>query len=248
MTESISLLLSGAGGQDQDLRDSLGPLYTPPQGLHLLSDEFDDDVLDADWVQVDYGNAANIEWIEKNGHLVLARRAAGASYGLNAQMKELGALIPPFTIETRLKAIRSGGQSYGGLIISDGVTPGAGNQLVLGFGGEAHTSGYVYFWRNTGWNTWAGNLAAGNANIDHWFPRAPWFRLVAMGGNTWRALMSYDGDFWVPYFGYDTATSQYEAGFVLNPTHVGIGNFAAGLQTVIFDHFRVYDEALGVDV
>ncbi len=208
----------GGGGAGLDRRWNIGPGETS-------IDEFDDSNIGASYVRVDGTGAllANATWQEEADTLSVFNNGADSTAALHALVRPLsgagGALAAGDGFITCLSlAAPSANYSQAGLILADGTTHGAGDQVVaqfLGQGGDSliRCAGW------TGYNT-AGTLVG---SLSSRSCTAVYLRLALISANTWRTDYSVNGHHWVK----GTATASK----TLTPTHVGIQSTSYNTST-----------------
>lgn len=201
---------AGGGGTVYDRRWIVGTSET-------TIDEHNDGSLDSNWVRVDSaGSSARIVWTEDANSDVLSVKVEGGDAA-----NELHALMFPLTsaggsIATgdafitafKLGSLAGGNYVFGGLLVADGTTYGAGNQVVCTshFGGSSR----AHFLRAaTNYNTFTTLDSTGDVvNLGILY----YIRLVYLGSNSWRRDLSFDGVTWIK----GTAGSK-----TITATHVG---------------------------
>lgn len=211
---------SGGGGSGRclDRRWNVGPSETS-------YDEFIDGTLGGSYVRVDSsGGGARVTWTETDDVLKASNTGGDSAEHLNALMLPLtsagGSMVAGDAFSTCL-VVNSAGSNYAfsGLLLADGVTFGAGNQVVAtSHYGSSSRQHYLRGYTNY-------NNAASNVDgISTMTLVEPWFiRLVYLGGTTWRRDLSGDGRNW--YKGGATLTKT------ITPTHVGFMTTSWGSST-----------------
>lgn len=199
----------GGGGTNKDRRWTVGSAETSV-------DEFNDSALDVAWVRVDGTGAvlANATWTEDGDALSVISNGADTAAVIHGMMRPLsgagGALVAGDAFITCLTLMGAALTNYtmGGLVLSDGVTFGAGAQIVsLSY--TDTTAKQANDVRQSA--NWAISTSAGMVTSS---PGVPTFvRLVMMSANVWRCDISPDGVLWIK----GTATLAY----AMTPTHVG---------------------------
>lgn len=194
-------------------------------------DEFDDDTIDAAWVRVDKsGSAGRVTWTEARGVMSADHTTASDdSNELHGLMRPLGtamAVGDAFVAAFRIFGAPGSNYIMGGLILSDGVAHGAGNQLInLSFYGGDQTNDLrtVTNYANGSGNSAQRSSPAGV--LTH-------VRIVKTGATTWRLDISGNGISWQAV---DTMT------WAQTPTHVGlhITNWGSTVNgSVTFEYLR----------
>jgi len=188
-------------------------------------DEFNNASLDAAWVRVDKsGGTARAVWTEAADVLSVFNNGEDAASELHAMMRPLsgvgGSLIAGDAFVTHLSLNGSNGAYVmGGLVLADGVTSGAGTQLItLSFTNNGALSVDTRVMTNY--------QVAGAQSTTVGYPHGPLYeRLVFLGGTTWRTDISPDGVSWVP----GTTVSC-----AITPTHVGVhcSSWGSGIKGV----------------
>lgn len=180
-------------------------------------DEFNDGVLHSDWVRVDGTGApaANVDWKEGGDALSLRQNGGDTAAVLHGMMRPLsgagGAMAVGDAFVTCMTLNGRWAVNYimGGIILSDGVTHGAGAQV--------HTLNYVATngmlnndaRQSTNWTSGTGSAQRFMSSNTPLF-----VRLVMTATDTWRCDVSGDGVQWI--IGAGTISR------VLAPTHVGL--------------------------
>jgi len=196
---------SSGGGGNRDLR------WFVPSGSVSI-DEFNDDTIDPAWVRLDGTGApaANATWAEKGDALSVYNAGGDTANRLHALVRPLsafgGAVNPGDAFVTAVHMFCSTGTFFmGGIVLADGATADAGNQVV----GLVYNAGgfTVNAWAGTGWS-FSGQTADMLTSSQQMF-----VRLVCLTATTWRADLSPDGVQWM----LGTALTKTVA-----PTHVGL--------------------------
>lgn len=186
-------------------------------------DEFNDDTLDPAWVRVDGTGApaGNVTWTEAGD--VLSAKNAGGDTGatLHALMRPVGtAPVTGDAFVTAVDLFAAVGVTVpvSGLVLTDGVTFGSGNQVAALNYFDAGSNLTVHVHKFTGYNTEV--ASTGNLLVR---PGTVYLRLVKLASNTWRADASPNGIDWI--LGAATTTLAF------TPTHVGLLSSSWGTAT-----------------
>lgn len=211
----------GSGGGNRDLRWFL------PSGSTSI-DEFNDDTLDAAWVRVDGTGAAagNVTWTEKGDNLSVYQAGGDSSaiiHGLMRPLSSFGgapAVGDAFVTVARIFAPWAD-YTMSGIVLSDGTTHGAGNQITaLAWTGNTGNIAYSA-WTGTNWSLSAAGSPGTVAGSE------VFVRLVCVSATTWRCDVSPDGISWI--VGTTLATKT------ITPTHVGVlaSSFGSATKGVV---------------
>lgn len=197
----------GGGGGDAEFMGRASTTAAPG-GVH--DDEFDDGEIDVAWTEAKTSGSTSI-FTERYGQLVFRQRDNGTAGHLHALLKPL-TLSPGDYVETAVKIHRRTANDMGlGLMMSDGATHGAGNQVVAWV--FTANLGRVQSWTNF---TTAGSNS-GDVASTAGLPtgQGPLFiRLKYEAANTWGMYVSADGFEWHAF------TSSFSR--TLTPTHAGL--------------------------
>ncbi len=202
-------------------------------------DEFDDDSLTG-WTQVDAASSATVTWTEARDVLSIFSPGEAAGHRWHAQVKTIPGGASTVMLETAIRIAcfnpATGDFPTVGHVFSDGVTPGAGKQLLwyfhlrataLGLGAQ----GFIGAINTTNWNTFGSAPVNNDLNIQ-----SPWLflRIEWQGSNNWAVWYSPDGVSW------DLVSSF---SFTMTPSHMGVistNNGAGGADYVAtWEYFRV---------
>lgn len=217
---SVTTVEGGGGSTIKDAR------WTAQTGETSI-DEFNDNSLDAAWIRVDGTGAAsgNITWTA--GADVLSAFNAGGDttdkfHALLRPLSGAGGSMSAgdaFITCVDLFAPVSTNFSFAGLVLSDGVTFGSGQQVWAEYGTSASGSQMqVFGW--SGFGTAGTNAGALPATLPI---QKIFIRLVMTAANTWRADYSHDGVSWWK----GTATLSK----TMTPTYVGFFDSSYGSST-----------------
>lgn len=201
-------------------------LWTPASGVTSI-DEFNDNSLSGSFTRVDAaGGSGRATWTEGGDVLSVYNAGGDAVNELHAQMYPLsGVGGAPAVGDAFFTALMIGNPvgtnySFGGILLADGTTYGAGKQVVA----TSHvgtTSRDHYLRTYTNYNTIASSVdqvaTAVSTGLTYYL------RIVCTAANTWRRDYSYDGVTWFP----GGATASY----TLTPTHVGVLSSSFGTST-----------------
>jgi hypothetical protein len=202
--------VGGGGSAASPVRDRR---WSVPSGTTSI-DEFNDGVLDPAWVRVDGGGApaANVTWTESADVLSLQHEGGDTANNIHGIVRSgVGTMVngDAFITCVTLLGPPAAMYSMGGIILSDGITHGSGNQALLlthiTSSGEQRTDARPF----TGWN------AQGTPPAPLVTPPGAriFARLVFLGASTWRADVSPDGVSWIK--GLTVVKT-------IAPTHVGL--------------------------
>lgn len=196
-----------------------------PSGVTSI-DEFDDDTLDAAWTRVDpSGVASSIGWSEGGDSLSCSQLAAGtpanAIHGLVRPLSGVGGALAVgdgfVTAVTHFGPLTT--FLMAGIVLSDGVTAGAGGQVAaMSYGSSASDTLTCNIWAGTNWSLGGqvGDLATRTGG-------PVFLRLSLIAANTWRHDISPNGVAWL--LGPATLAKT------LTPTHVGLVGSLWGTST-----------------
>jgi len=202
---------------------------------HAYDDEFDDETVDADWVELSI--AGDMTVTEKRSRLsVLTDSTAGAS-DFQGVLKPLDSLTNPLTIETCFEVVSDdlSGSGMVGIGFSDGVV--AGSNCAIG-----------RTWRQGNIGIASGTLTSTDSVNNDTLATEPgryarfYMRLIWSAANTFKIQVSIDGVSWTAY-GLSATTKT------MTPTHFGLlGTAYIGVRdtTASFDYFRVTESDLSV--
>lgn len=213
----------------------------PDSSPHVLTDEFTDPASMTNWTGVYTGDAGVINDIatttSRGMHFELPS-TGGPTYRFRARMKAI--LAGDFTIHTAIATAMSvpsgSGAATAGIILADGVTPGAGKLTMAAVARANSTSSYHPAFVRVTWANYGNDPTS--AVIDQWEVTDPsplvFMRLRRVGANYFQAF-SKDGEEWVEQ------SMTLLSG--LTPTHFGLaGNnyVSSGVSKFNFRYFRVY--------
>lgn len=207
--------------------------WTPPGSEHAISDEFDDASLDADWVRVDSaGEDTHLTYAEAAGALSMLHDGTDAIAEFHGLVRPLEGLSHPASFVTALRmAWLDLNYSMVGLVLADGVTPGAGQQQVAMLQQGAGDGHGMRMRDLSGWDT---SDAAGTATTIRSFGELFYIRLRWTAANSFAFDYSIDGVQW-----YEQATMSQ----TITPTHVGFALSSYGGATHMVasaSFFRAY--------
>lgn len=220
-------------GGTRDLR-----WYCPPSWTSI--DEFNDDTRDAAYTEVyPSGRSVAVAWTEGGDIQSAALAGGGASGDLQALMRPLGtALAVGDAIITAVDVMSNVNNNYtmAGIVLSDGVTAGAGSQLVAWYysSNPANLAMTTSLWSYTNFGS-ATNLTADTPPGE--YGRLVYMRLVRLSSTTWRLDYSPNGVSWV----LGTAAT-----LAITPTHVGVGATSFGTATKGYASFEFLRRVSGV--
>jgi hypothetical protein len=185
--------------------------YVPNGADEGYDDEFDDGAIDADWTAVDVSGKAN-SWYEPSGikGLSCIAPASKGALAVSGQLKSMGAMTAPCYIETAIMQSAKDSNFHGyGLIFSNGVTVGAGVQVIFTplmqyYMTIAIMSGYN---SRSSFNDWGYRDSAEIAGRIY-------LRLAWTEANKFSTFYSNDGVVWIPIH------TNFEV--TLTPTYFGL--------------------------
>lgn len=193
-------------------------------------DEFDD--ADPGWARVDSATGvARATWSASADGDKLSCALAGGDganelHGLVRPLSGVGgALAVGDGFVTAMAVLNSAAWGFGGLVLADGNTYGAGNQVLGAFLNDRSLSSRPF----TNWSTQGGS----NTSMASSWGALLFLRLAMIAANTWRLDVSPNGEVWIPG-GATTAK-------VMAATHVGLfgTSFGTSTKTVLsFEYFR----------
>lgn len=219
-TQSAGVKWASLPGADSGA--SRDPRWYTPSGYTRI-DGFNDDTIGASWVKVDAsGKSGNIVWTEKSD-VISASTGLGGTADLSAELH--GIVVPLSSFGGSMVDGDGFVSNYAnanfpntnwvvaGLVISDGATHGAGNQLLISRPNLTTTLERRVL---TNWNTQASatNLFSNTIGC--------YVRVAKISGTTWRVDVSIDCVTWTPG---TTFTSSF------TPTHVGFAASSWGTST-----------------
>jgi hypothetical protein len=180
---------SGSGGGTPKDR-----IYVPNGADLGYDDEFDDGVIDSDWVSIDVSGKENL-WYEPSGIKGLSCYAPSDKGGfkLCGKLKSLGDMTYPMYIETAYKLQgRSAGYPHAGVMFSDSNVLGNGLQIYCGYNGYHNK---MFWGKQTNFTirTSYGEydmLPYATTDYVH-------IRLVWVAANTFSIYYSMDGVVWI---------------------------------------------------
>lgn len=188
-------------------------------------DEFSGASLSGAYVRVDdTGGSGRLTWAQGDDLLIATNTGGDTSNQFSALMIPLssvgGSLNTGDAFITCLR-LASNGVNYvfGGLLFADGVTFGAGKQVVATshYGGTSQDHFLRSYTNYTTLGTSVSQLTGVQLGTSYFV------RLVYLGGTTWRRDISYDGILWLK----GTATLTLS----ITPTHVGFMDSSFGTAT-----------------
>ncbi|WP_306600765.1 hypothetical protein [Geothrix sp. 21YS21S-2] len=201
----------------------------PPTTPSALNDEYSSGTtLDSKWTTVNW-TAPSVVNVNTTvpGALYMKCTSTGAT--LPSKMQP----IPPGDFMIVMKGgvqseAATGSNAGFGILLADGVTAGAGNQVILGSLTYNYFTTWLYTW--TGYNSFSSNLFLRTE-------QARYLRIWRASGN-YHWGTSWDGETWTDY--------AYNPAFT--PTHFGVaglGNQSAAAH-ITFKFFRYYDSATAI--
>lgn len=188
-------------------------------------DEFSSGSIGGSWVRVDdTGGSGRLTWAQSDDLLIATNTGGDTSNQFSALMIPLtsvgGSLATGDAFITCLR-LASNGANYvfGGILFADGVTFGAGKQVVAtSHVGGSSSDHYLRSYTNyTTLGTSVSQLSGVQLGTSYFV------RLVYLGGTTWRRDISYDDILWLK----GTATLT----LTITPTHVGFLDTSFGTAT-----------------
>lgn len=235
---------SGGGTPAGVPQDSvIGRLYTRPASVNGLSrtyktesDEFDDGSITG-WTAVDGGAGTNPTWYEEAHVLGSVMPSGAANQTLHAQMKAIP--TGDWTAEIAVRMVAGLVNGFG-LILADGTTAGAGNQIWAGFFVNSTDPnmnfGYDVITNYGGTGSIAG-ITVTDGRSEVVYMRMVWDDTAG----TFDFEVSADGIDWTT----DSTIQNINPAFT--ESHFGVGhyNFSATWQQqhCSVEYFRVYTEA-----
>lgn len=220
--------VSGGGG-GTTITDRI---YTKP-ATHTLMDEFDDESLAVAWQRVDAaGGSGRVTWTEKGDVLSFANAGGDGATELHGIVLPLssfgGSLVAGSAFYTFATYMFTNNFTMLGLVIADGTTHGAGNQVCSIMQSQAD----IFTRPFTNWLTSGTAAGAGTARGS-----SGYLRLVYLGSDTWRTDVSVDGVSWRKG---TTATK------VMTATHVGLFSSSWGTSFDGVGSFRFIRRVSGI--
>lgn len=220
---TIAAAAATGGGGSGNVHDRRWTVGTGETSI----DEFNDDSLDAAWVRVDGTGAVagNLAWTEGADVLSAFHSGGDTASRFHALLRPLSGAGGSMAVGDAFVSCAAiwapvADFTFGGLALTDGVTFGAGNQVVAVIGQRATGSAGLQATPVTGFNadgTPAGALPSMNSVLRLYH------RLVMIAANTWRADFSVDGISW--YKGTANLAKT------ITPTHVGFTSSSYGTST-----------------
>lgn len=220
---------SGGGGGGSTIKDVRWTRLVTDGAASAQDDEFRDASIDAKWVRVDNaGHSGYVTWVEGGDSLTnIFGITADAAGEMHAYMQPC-ALAVGASISCHLSMIGAGALfPMAGLVIADGVTYGAGLQVVFdmdNFYGAEPGMG-IEEW--SGYNTRDVTQSFAMRGVQPMH-----MKLFRDAADVYRGYISADGVQWV-LIGSTT--------LALTPSHVGIfvtSWTATAKQSAAFDYFR----------
>lgn len=218
---TLDLSAAPAGGATA-IKDRL---WTPAAGVTSI-DEFNNNSISGSFTRVDAsGGTGRVAWTEGGDVLSVGIAGGDASGELHAQMYPLSgvggapAAGDAFLTAFMIGNLTAANYAFGGLILADGTTYGAGKQVVA----TSHvgtTSRDHYLRTFTNYSTIASSvdqITNGASTGVTYF-----VRIVCTAANTWRRDISIDGVTW------QIGTA---AAYTITPTHVGVIASSFGTST-----------------
>jgi hypothetical protein len=198
------------------------------QGLETDVDTFGDS-LDAAWTRVDSTTSTEATWTTFNSFLVCTQQQAGSSANGHALLRALSGIGGTLAVGDGVIASLSflappvNYVSFG-LMLADGTTSGAGNQLFGSYGYDS-TVGWISNLVTMTNFSGTGSNATGRWGLTT--TTAFWLRLAKVGSTSYRLDVSPDGDSWWPALNAVTSSTTFtHAGFYAS-TFGGAARFAA---------------------
>lgn len=195
-----------------------------------FDDEFDDGSIDG-WTAIDVPGYENV-WYEPTGLKGLSCYipAGKGSTKLTGLLKSVGALAFPFYIETALSIFgNSSTNGLAGLVLSDGVTYGAGKQIRFAFSMDEEKVEYGDYSNFNSQDAYANYNVHGGVKLGRMY-----LRLAYTAANTYSIYASQDGISWIKMSG-DVSYNK------MTPAYMGImvGGYTSTIFNVNFAYFRV---------
>lgn len=224
---SAGLLIPASSGGNLDARWTR---LASDGAASAQDDEFRDASIDVKWTRVDTGgHAGYVTWLEGADSLnVIVGNTADATAEFHAYM-QAHALAIGDSISCH---IDMGGEAtqypLAALVVADGITVGAGKQVIFGTG-DFNTSSTMLFNKSvTGYNTEA---ASTDYNGPTW-NRGFHLKILRDVADVFRLYWSLEGVQW-----YEVGTRT----LVMTPSHVGIAvsSYTSGVKhQFAYDYFR----------
>lgn len=198
---------------------------------HPQDDEFDGLTLDPSWVRVDEsGTAGRVTYTQDAGVLSVLNTGGDAANRFHALLKPyVLAVGEAIQCSVTVTGKQDGGTfPWTGLVVSDGATYGAGNQMLASLFMD-NTNRTVSQRR---WQNWSSGVATSlndfvsDRGVVH-------LRLLRDTSDVWRMSYSPDGVSWI---------TGSNLTFAMTPTHIGVVSSSFGFtgQTVMtYDYLRV---------
>lgn len=187
--------------------------WVPGPG-HTTIDEFNEEAVDGSWVRVDAaGEAGHLTYTESGGVLSLLHTGTDAVAETHALMRPVGTFGIGDTIETCMVGPWGEESNYpmGGLVLADGVTHGAGTQVMVNGWWNGSAQREIGIRGTTSWDTAVANT---DVVVGSRHGSVPLFlRLSWLAANSFGWEWSYDGVSWIVQSPFATT---------LMPTHLGL--------------------------
>lgn len=203
-------------------------------------DEFNDDSLAGGWTRVDGTGAAsgNLAWTEGADSLS-ANNAGGDTatvfHGLLIPLSGFGGSVAVGDAFVSCVTLTAPGSNYsfGGIVLADGTTHGAGNQVAAVVGRTGTVDGGVDGWAAANWARTGVTTSVVSLDMVAFY-----FRLVCTAANTWRADASPNGVSWIK------GTSTFSK--TITPTQVGFMSSSYGTSIKHVASFEFLRRVSGV--
>lgn len=193
-------------------------LYLPTYSAHPLDEDFSEVSINPAFTRVDRsGNSASLTYTQGSGVLSLMHLGGSdASQEWHGFMKPLSPYTFPLTVETCIRVAGPYATNYvmSGIGFSDGLTYGAGKQLVMqAYSNTSNGSGLLLTeYGITNWNsvvTQGTSYGQMQTVAGRLFMRLRW-----VAANTFSTWWSSDGVSWIPILSNHA--------FTLTPAYVGV--------------------------
>ena len=204
--------------------------------VHTYDDEFDDATISGDWTSVTPAGTAT--WTEAGSRLHV-KNFSQASNDVACQLKSLGSLTAPVTIDTvYTSAGEPGNNAMSGILFSTGTSTSSSGFGMLSYWSGNTDEDFHVFQPRSGTLT---NFNGTHGVTSHMrFSGRIYNRVVWIATNSWAVMWSSDGVNW-----FETASNPIS--YTMTPTHFGLHATSWGAsdpQSSAFEYFRVTESDL----
>lgn len=212
----------------------LDALFVRPDAVHAKDDEFVGTSIDAAWTESVV--AGTTTWTQGLGRLSVASSSQGNAPEYSSILKAMPGSTP-VTVETVLQTHPMNVRFHVGLCFTDG-TASTSNVVSAIYFHDYYDTPYFRFSVGTLADGDSVSSAANNPSEQPHPAAFEYFRLVWVGTNSFKMLVSHDAVSWVDHFGAKAYT--------LAPTHFGmvIATDSSLVSAASFEYVRVTESDL----